>query len=123
MKTKIKKWVGVDPGGKGHFGVAIIIGKEVQTFCVDHADEAIEVIFKAGSEPPFGIGVDAPLWWSSGKSSDRETVLLCPERQMGCQARKRKQQTLFEIVEQIVCAKGDQFRKDQKQLWQQGKLM
>jgi len=62
-------WVGADPGGAGAFGVAIVTdGGEVTTKCVSCADEAVDLI----SMRPSGVGVDAPLWWSSGRSAERE---------------------------------------------------
>src|SRR5271168_2583564 len=62
-------WVGADPGGSEAFGVAIIVeGGEVTTACVSCADEAVAMI----STRPAGVGVDAPLWWSSGRSAERE---------------------------------------------------
>jgi predicted nuclease with RNAse H fold len=62
-------WVGADPGGKDAFGLAILSASgEAQTFCVSCADEAIALI----TSRPLGAGVDAPLWWSSGRSADRE---------------------------------------------------
>src|SRR5262249_16899234 len=64
-------WIGADPGGKERFGVAIL--KEdgcVQSFCVSCADEAVERVGQSGAIPA-GVGVDAPLWWSAGRSSDR----------------------------------------------------
>jgi predicted nuclease with RNAse H fold len=62
-------WVGADPGGANAFGIAIIAedGK-VTTACVSYADEAVEKI----AVRPLGVGVDAPLWWSSGRSAERE---------------------------------------------------
>lgn len=65
-------WVGADPGGARNFGLAILAGDgSVRTWCVSCADEAVDVLRKSVSEPPAGIGVDAPLWWSSGRSGDR----------------------------------------------------
>jgi predicted nuclease with RNAse H fold len=62
-------WIGADPGGSDAFGVAIIgeVG-EVTTACVSCADQAVAMI----SARPAGVGVDAPLWWSSGRSAERE---------------------------------------------------
>jgi hypothetical protein len=34
---------------------------------VSYADEAVEKI----AARPLGVGVDAPLWWSSGRSAER----------------------------------------------------
>jgi hypothetical protein len=39
----------------------------VETCCVSYADQAIALI----TSRPLGVGVDAPLWWSSGRSGDR----------------------------------------------------
>jgi len=62
-------WLGADPGGKNAFGVARLFGKRrSETFRVSCADEAVELI----DDEPLGVGVDAPLWWSSGISGDRE---------------------------------------------------
>lgn len=61
-------WVGADPGGINAFGLAFLARDgSVQTYCVSSADEAVNLIEQA----PLGVGVDAPLWWSSGRSSDR----------------------------------------------------
>ena len=69
---KPRVWVGADPGGKGAFGVAIIgDGKEPQSVLVDCAAQAIAFLRDALARPASGVGVDAPLWWSSGRSSDR----------------------------------------------------
>lgn len=65
-------WVGADPGGKGNFGVAILtVNKPAQTLTVSCADEAIAFIRENLDHAPAGVGVDAPLWWSSGRSGDR----------------------------------------------------
>ena len=66
-------WVGADPGGKGNFGIAILKSDgSTDTYCVDCADEAVQVVAKHLRSMPSGVGVDAPLWWSSGRSSDRQ---------------------------------------------------
>ena len=71
MSSKEKIWIGADPGGQGKFGLAIIYSDgSVETHQVDCADEAIDLIKVQKSEPT-GAGVDSPLWWSSGRSSDR----------------------------------------------------
>lgn len=72
MKNQDKIWIGVDPGGEGNFGLAILRGGDVITCCVDHADDAVSFIANETAERLSGIGVDAPLWWSSGRSSDRQ---------------------------------------------------
>lgn len=62
-------WVGADPGGANAFGLALMFDSgEVETHCVSCADEAVELI----SLRPSGAGVDAPLWWSSGRSAERK---------------------------------------------------
>jgi predicted nuclease with RNAse H fold len=65
-------WIGADPGGKGSFGLAILNPDgSTRLWCVNCADEAIKEIGGHLSTHPKGIGVDAPLWWSSGLSGDR----------------------------------------------------
>jgi predicted nuclease with RNAse H fold len=65
----IPLWVGIDPGGSNAFGVAILFSDgKTMTHVVSCADEAVALIdFR-----PLGVGVDAPLWWSSGRSADRK---------------------------------------------------
>jgi predicted nuclease with RNAse H fold len=61
-------WVGVDPGGKSAFGLAVLDQEgRFSTYCLSCADEAISCL----AERPAGIGIDAPMWWSSGRSGDR----------------------------------------------------
>ena len=65
-------WLGADPGGIGNFGIAILADDaRPQTLSVDCADEAIAFVRRHLDRSPAGIGVDAPLWWSSGRSGDR----------------------------------------------------
>lgn len=65
-------WVGADPGGEGNFGIAILADShEPQTLSVDCADEALAFVRAHLDRMPAGVGVDAPLWWSSGRSGDR----------------------------------------------------
>jgi predicted nuclease with RNAse H fold len=46
---------------------------DVETSCVDCAEEAVEFVNNAKKDHAIGgVGVDAPLWWSSGQSSDRQ---------------------------------------------------
>jgi predicted nuclease with RNAse H fold len=72
MNGKERVWIGVDPGGRRNFGVAILDASgSARSWCVDHADAAIEIFNGETDSSPCGVGVDAPLWWSSGKSSDR----------------------------------------------------
>lgn len=62
-------WVGADPGGANKFGLAMLSASgEITTACVSSADEAVALV----TSRPLGAGVDAPLWWSSGPSSDRK---------------------------------------------------
>lgn len=71
-EAKESIWIGIDPGGEGNFGVAILFQDgRAETFCVDCADEAVTQVVDALLGAPSGIGIDAPLWWSSGRSSDR----------------------------------------------------
>ena len=61
-------WLGVDPGGENSFGLALLHANEkLETYCVSSTDEAMSKI----NGEPLGMGIDAPLWWSSGRSSDR----------------------------------------------------
>jgi predicted nuclease with RNAse H fold len=65
-------WIGADPGGKGNFGLAILgLDGSVDTACVDCTDDAIQIVVKRVRSTPAGIGVDAPLWWSSASSGKR----------------------------------------------------
>ncbi len=68
-------WVGADPGGEKAFGVATLSGEgEASAWCVDSAAEAVATVtdLLADGAPPLGIGVDTPLWWSSGPSGGRK---------------------------------------------------
>ncbi|MDP6086636.1 MAG: DUF429 domain-containing protein [Nitrospinota bacterium] len=72
MRSRNNIWIGADPGGKGKFGLAILKSDgSAQTCCVDCADEALDKVTNLVKAQPAGIGVDAPLWWSSGRSSAR----------------------------------------------------
>jgi len=73
MSSAHEIWIGADPGGKENFGLAILNSDgSAHTYCVDCADEAIQLVVQHAQPAPAGIGVDAPLWWSSGRSSDRQ---------------------------------------------------
>ncbi len=62
-------WLGADPGGKNAFGLAFLkTTGEFRTALVSCAEEAVLLL----PAQPLGIGIDAPLWWSSGISSDRK---------------------------------------------------
>jgi predicted nuclease with RNAse H fold len=65
--THKKFRLGVDPGGEGNFGLAILKADGTCHTCtVDHVDAAVDTISKHVGSVPGGIGVDAPLWWTSG---------------------------------------------------------
>jgi predicted nuclease with RNAse H fold len=74
MNTDRAVWIGADPGGKDNFGLAILQEDgTARTWCVGCADEATKLVQEyAKPGGPDGVGVDAPLWWSSGPSSDRQ---------------------------------------------------
>ncbi len=73
MNPSDQVWVGADPGGEENFGVAILASDgTVRTWCVDCADEAVAIVRENVYSQTLGAGVDAPLWWSSGRSSDRK---------------------------------------------------
>ncbi|MDP2602365.1 MAG: DUF429 domain-containing protein [Deltaproteobacteria bacterium] len=73
VSERDRVWIGADPGGKKNFGLAILKADgSARTWGVDCADEAVNVIVANVKSFPAGVGVDAPLWWSSGQSSDRE---------------------------------------------------
>jgi predicted nuclease with RNAse H fold len=66
-------WLGADPGGNKAFGVARLLDDgSFQTSVVSYAEEALDWFCKQDSFEPRAAGIDAPLWWSSGKSSDRK---------------------------------------------------
>lgn len=74
MSSDGKIWIGADPGGKGNFGLAILRSNGVvKTYCVDCTDEAVQIVVQQVTSKPDGVGVDAPLWWSSGRSGDRQS--------------------------------------------------
>ena len=76
MSAKDSVWIGADPGGKKNFGLAILKSNgSAHTYCVDFVDQAIELVIQHVHDvhaTPAGVGVDAPLWWSSGRSSGRQ---------------------------------------------------
>ena len=67
-------WIGVDPGGKGNFGVALLRSETAAMTCaVDNTDQALGwVIQEVDGEAPQAAGIDAPIWWSSGSSGLRD---------------------------------------------------
>jgi hypothetical protein len=73
MSVADQVWIGADPGGKGNFGLVILgFNGSVSTYCVDCTDEAIQIVVQRVNSTPAGLGVDAPLWWSSARSSYRQ---------------------------------------------------
>ena len=65
-------WIGADPGGENNFGLAILkADATVHVCCVDYVDMAIEVVREHSQGSPAGIGVDSPLWWTSGRAGLR----------------------------------------------------
>lgn len=67
-----KFWVGADPGGKGKFGLAFLdeTGKQLICDSVSSVDQAIAKIVSKGA--PLGLGIDAPMWWSSREAAGRK---------------------------------------------------
>jgi predicted nuclease with RNAse H fold len=64
-------WFGADPGGVDNFGVAAL--REDGTYdtkCVSCADDAMNWVRSLGR--PNGVGIDCPLWWSSGRGGGRK---------------------------------------------------
>ncbi len=65
-----KVWAGADPGGKKSFGVAVVTESGRARYkTVSSVDEAAKWIGKQGT--PLGIGIDAPMWWSSIEGGGR----------------------------------------------------
>ncbi len=65
-------WAGADPGGKGKFGLAFLYcDGEISCTRVSSVDEAVEAIADKGE--PCALGVDAPMWWSSGVGGGRKS--------------------------------------------------
>jgi predicted nuclease with RNAse H fold len=65
-------WIGADPGGENNFGLAILkTDGSAHVCCVDYVDMAIEVVREHVQGIPGGVGVDSPLWWTSGRAGLR----------------------------------------------------
>ena len=59
-----------DPGGKDRFGLAFLDRSgEMSCETVSSVDEAVDRI--AGKGEPIGLGIDAPMWWSSREGGGR----------------------------------------------------
>jgi hypothetical protein len=60
-------WYGADPGGIKRFGVAALEDDgSFNTWLCSSVDEALTKIVQ-----PTGVGIDCPLWWSSGAGGGR----------------------------------------------------
>lgn len=60
-------WYGADPGGIKSFGVAALEDDgSFKTWLCSSTDEALARIIQ-----PAGVGIDCPLWWSSGEGGGR----------------------------------------------------
>lgn len=65
-------WVGADPGGEGSFGMAFIDAQGgIDCNTVSSVDDAVKFI-AAKKVEPYGLGIDAPMWWSSRKGGGRK---------------------------------------------------
>jgi hypothetical protein len=63
----ILTWYGADPGGIDSYGVAAIEDDgSFKTWLCSSVDEALTKI-----DHPTGLGIDCPLWWSSGAGGGR----------------------------------------------------
>ena len=64
-------WIGADPGGRNKFGVAALSPNgHVESTRFSSAREAVAWVAELNVDL-LGVGVDAPLWWSSGESGAR----------------------------------------------------
>ena len=65
-------WVGADPGGKDKFGLAFLDDDQrLRSMLVSSVDQAVEEI--SGKGEPLGLGIDAPMWWSSASGGGRKS--------------------------------------------------
>ena len=72
MTSRIRSgfWVGADPGGKGSFGLAFLYTSgNLCCATVSSVDEASKRIISEGK--PLGLGIDAPMWWSTRRGGGR----------------------------------------------------
>ena len=64
-------WVGGDPGGQNNFGLSFLDASGgTDCFTVSSVDEAVQRIASKGK--PLGLGIDAPMWWSSHRGGGRK---------------------------------------------------
>ena len=63
-------WFGADPGGNNSFGLAFLGPLGVlRCASVSSVDDAVKRVHDEGT--PLGIGIDAPMWWSSRRGAGR----------------------------------------------------
>ena len=71
-------WVGADPGGKDAFGLAFLDASGgLNCTTVSSVDEATGRIIQQGE--PLALGIDAPMWWSSGKGGRPQGRRIAPQ--------------------------------------------
>ena len=69
-------WFGADPGGVNGFGVALLRANgSFESGVVSCADDAMKWLYEK-AETILAAGIDAPLWWSSGKNGERNADLF-----------------------------------------------
>jgi len=69
-------WFGADPGGANAFGVALLRANgSFESEVVSCADGAMKWLYER-AETILAAGIDAPLWWSSGKNGERNADLF-----------------------------------------------
>jgi hypothetical protein len=68
-------WFGADPGGANAFGVTLLRANgSFESGVVSCADGAMKWLYER-AETILAAGIDAPLWWSSGKNGERNADL------------------------------------------------
>ena len=66
-------WVGADPGGDKKFGLAFLDATDERNshrITVSSVDDAVKEVEKRGE--PLGVGIDAPMWWTSREKGFRK---------------------------------------------------
>lgn len=66
-------WVGADPGGEKKFGLAFLDAVDERAsdcITVSSVDDAVREVEKRGG--PLGLGIDAPMWWTSREKGFRK---------------------------------------------------
>jgi hypothetical protein len=65
-------WVGADPGGDGNFGLAFLHADSDRATAttVSSVEEAVKRIAEQGE--PRGLGIEAPMWWSTRPGGGRK---------------------------------------------------